>query len=436
MNWKKKHETVKNYLQAFQLVRRMLKEQWLSREQIEALQNIRLQKLIKHAYEKVPYYRRLFERAGITPEAIKTVKDLPKIPITSKADIRTLNPQDIISSDTEPARCYVKTTSGSIGIPLATFWDDYALTVYYSVCVRSHHLLNCKLMDKFLCIGPTYYPYNLLPQKLGICKVKMASPFSGPEEHIRLINSYRPDVLFCYPSVLKSLINFVRGKSHVKIYSPRLVTTSSEFLDAQTRAAAGLLLGSTPVQFYGSWEIGRIGNECVYRDGIHLNEDVIIPEFIPVYDGNSRKYHRIILTSLYNYAMPFIRYDQGDLVLPIHGDCDCGREFVRVKISDARAGDILYLPDGTTVSALHLTGIIFDLPGVNQFKIIQEAVNRLVIQIVKNEKYSDDAMGIAVKKIESLIPGIRTELSIVHHIDSDPSGKFRQFHSKITETSS
>lgn len=431
MGRKKKYETFRNYLKAFYLVRGMLREQWLSREQIESLQNKKLQKLVMHAYEKVSYYRKLLDQTGIRPEMIKTVRDLPKIPVTSREDIRKIDPMDITSQGVDISACYIKMTSGSSGIPLTTLWDDHALCVYYSTCVRSHHVLNCRLTDKFLCIGPTYYPCDLLPQRLGICAVKLMSPFSGPDEHIKFINSYQPDIIFCYPSVLKSLIHFVKKNTAIKIYSPRLITTSGEFLDDQTRAEAGELFGSAPAQFYGSWEIGRIGNECIYRNGIHLNEDIIIPEFIPAGAVNGQKCYRIILTNLYNYIMPFIRYDQGDLVQPIYEDCICGRKFLRIKMLDSRVSDVISLPNGTCISALHLAGMLFNLPGVSQFRIVQEAVDRLVIKVVPMEGFSASIAKGVLKKVDSLLPGIHAVMEEVHAIERDQSGKFRHFQSML-----
>lgn len=407
----------------------MLKEQWLSAEQLRTLQNRRLQSIVSHVYDKVPYYRRLLDREGIKPDTVLAVGDLQKIPITTKADLRNLSVEEITSRDADLRQCYRKNTSGSTGIPMTVFWDNYFLMVFYSTCVRTHRALRSGFTDKFMCIGPNFYPENLLIQRLGLCRVKTFSPFLGPQEHLRLINSYRPDVLFCYPSVISSLTRFVNNGWHEKVHSPRLVVTSSELLDNQTRASAAELFGSVPAQFYGSCEVGRIGSECSHRDGIHIHEDLFVPEFLPAGEMNGQQYYRLVLTCLYNYTMPFLRYDQGDLVSIIPEACKCGRSFVRIQMLTARLIDTLSLPDGTIISALHLTGIIQDMPGINQFKIIQKSPEQLVIQIIKGDGYSESAADDVLKQIRSLLPGVRPLIEIVNVIERDPSGKCRPFQS-------
>lgn len=182
---------------------------------------------------------------------------------------------------------------------------------------------------------------------------------------------------------------------------------------------------------YGSFEMGLIGSNCKYRDGIHLNEDMLIPEFIPAETVNKTTCYKIVLTSLTNFMMPFIRYEQDDLVQPLYEKCRCGRSFIRIKILDSRASDVIQLPDGSTVSALRFTGVIHALPGIHQFKIIQEAIDRLVIKVIKTERYSEEAAKAVLRRIDSLLPGMQTVLETVHEIERDPSGKLRQFQSKL-----
>lgn len=207
--------TVKNYVKAFWLLRKMLKNQWLSREQVETIQNSKLQKLVSHAYNKVPYYYRLFNKAGIRPEEIKTVRDLQKIPVTTKVNLRALQPQDVMAGNIDLKHYHTRKTSGSSGVPLTVFHNDYILMLAYCLLVRAHYFFNCRITDKILCIGPTYYPVNLLPQRFGIFKVKTLEPFVGAEEYIKVMNSYRPDILVCYPSVLKSLLRYVKNSKKV-----------------------------------------------------------------------------------------------------------------------------------------------------------------------------------------------------------------------------
>ena len=96
----------------------LLRNQWLSLADIQAIQRAKLQRLIAHAYDKVPYYRRLFDAMGIRPEDIREPDDLSKLPITTKAQILTHPSRDLVASGIDPAKCIKMRTSGSQGMPV------------------------------------------------------------------------------------------------------------------------------------------------------------------------------------------------------------------------------------------------------------------------------------------------------------------------------
>jgi phenylacetate-CoA ligase len=425
-----RYETVRNYLRILSELKGIIKNGQLDAAQLENIRNGRVCRLVKHAYEKVPYYRKLFDKADVKPEEILTAKDLERVPVTTKDHIRGLPVHEITSSGVDLNRCQVKKTSGSTGVPLTLFRDDQAVLTFYCLNVRALIFAGARFTDRILAIGPTFYPEKIVLQRLGIGKVKTVSPFEDPAEIVRHINLYRPDILHCYPSVFKSIIAFLIGKNE-EIYRPRILISSAESLDSQTRERIIKYLGSKPFQFYGSVEIGRIGSECFYRDGIHIYTDFVIPEFIPAGIQSGSPVYRIILTNLNNLAAPIIRYEQGDLVQMVDEPCPCGRKFLKITILDSRGSDVILLPGGNTVSALYLTSIILKLPGIAQFKIVQETIDRIVIKVITKEGYSEGGAGEACRAMDSALPGARTSFEIVPHIERDPSGKLRQFQSEI-----
>jgi phenylacetate-CoA ligase len=424
------YETVGNYLNGIRLLRRLFRDQWLPRERIEEVQNIKLQKLLRHTYQNVPYYRRLMDRVRVKPEEIVTGKDLERIPITTKNDLRGMPVQDITASGSDLNSCWPRATSGSTGVPLTVYRDNYSTLTFFGLNVRALRSVGARPTDKILSMGPTYYPTDLFIQNLNIGRVKMISPLKKPGELVDEMNSYKPDILHCYPSVLKSIISYLK-KTGKKVSRPRIIVCIAEFLDVRTRSDAVEYFGCRPFQLYGSVEIGRVGAECSQGNGIHIYSDFVIPEFIPSERVNDLAGYRLILTSLSNFTMPFIRYDQGDLVRVQDEPCACGRSFTKIEILDSRDSDVLCLPNGDMVSALHLTGIIYNLPGIYQFKIVQEAVNRIVIKIIRTAEYSEQLSEEAVRRIEALLPGVHTILEIVTEIEREKSGKLRQFQSCV-----
>jgi len=427
---KNKHETIKNYVSLLWNFKKTLSNPFLSRNEIRELQNLKLQKLVRHAYNNVPYYQNSFKRAGVLPEDIKTVDDLCKLPIISKAIVKELPPNQITSRHSNIDNCHARKTSGSTGTPMIIYWDNPAITTHYSTCARSHHILNCSIRDKILSIGPTYYPTGMMIQKFGICRVEKISPFSNFAVQIDKINDFEPDILLCYPSVLKSLNHYIRNNG-CNIYKPRMVITSGEFLDKKTSIDTEKILGTRPFEFYGAWEMGRIANDCRYGKGLHINEDIFIPEFIHAGPEYGEDAYSLVLTNLHNYTMPFIRYQVGDIVKPIYEPCDCRSSFTRIKILDGRGSYVVQLPNGNKISALYLNGIISNLPGVRQFKIIQESLKRLNILVVNTGELPEDAAKKAIEEIDAVLPGIKTEIKKVNYIEPGTSGKFKQFESLL-----
>jgi len=237
-------------------------------------------------------------------------------------------------------------------------------------------------------------------------------------------------VFLFYPSVLKTIIPHIK-RTNLEIFRPRIILSSGEFLDNQTRKDTTDIFGTTPFRVYGTEENGRVGAECKCRDGIHIYTDFIVPEFIPVNkdDGSSPK--RLILTNLHSFAMPFIRYDQEDFVHVNNEPCDCGMKFPRIRILESRPSDVIHLPNREVFSVLSLTGYILRLPGIFQFQIVQETIDQLLIRIVKAEHYSEAKTVKAVKTIGSLLPSVNVSLEIVQEIERDASGKFKQFKSRL-----
>ena len=409
----------------------MLGRQMMPRRRLLALQEAKLRRLIRSAYRNVPYYRDLLTKSGLKPDDIRTLDDLSRIPISTKADLARLPPDTLIARETDRRGCLPITTSGSTGEPLTILWDDSALLTFYGTSARAHRILGGRLRDRILSIGPQYYPDNLLIQRLGIGRVRLVSPFKTAAELLRLHNDYRPDILLCYPSVLKCLSHACQSQ-RIKAHKPRLLLTSGEFLDDHTAERAESFFGKRPFQFYGSWEMGRIANQCQSGEGLHINEDICIAEFLPVDPGMAGDCHRLILTNLYNFTMPFIRYDQGDLVGILQDSCPCGQTFQRIKLLEARASEVIHLPDGSKVSALRFTGLIFGLPGVSQFKYVQERLDSLLVQIVETEDYSHTAVLKLVSKIQGFLPGVAIRVETVSRITPNPAGKIVQFESRVS----
>lgn len=158
-----------------------------------------------------------------------------------------------------------------------------------------------------------------------------------------------------------------------------------------------------------------------------MNEDLLIPEFLPLSDEVGGTGRRLVLTNLFNYTMPFLRYDQGDIVHPMTGDCPCGSPFCRIAIRRGRTGAVLKLPAGGSVSALRLTSVLLPLTGIGQFRFVLAKDGALVLEVVAGAGFSRTEIDGAIRELQTLLRGIPVHLELVSRILPEPSGKTNQF---------
>ena len=173
------------------------------------LQNKKLRALIIHSYAHVPYYHNLFKKAGLHPDDIQTIDDLPKIPITRKRDIVDLPEDKVIASGIELNQCDVMRTSGTTGIPLNICWNKKAKLRERLLTARWHLECGDTLTNKTVDLGAGYavVPEGHWFQKIGIFRTKWVSPHLDVKTQVEEIKKYDPRALVSYPTLLEELAN-------------------------------------------------------------------------------------------------------------------------------------------------------------------------------------------------------------------------------------
>ena len=421
-------DTIGTYVRGIWALARSGRAPRLRAEKLTYLRERRLRAMVAHAYANVPYYRRLLDDTGVRPEEIRTEEDLTRLPITEKKDLRQLPVGDVVARGTEIARCLRPRSSGTSGVPLAVYRDVAGACIFYALTARALKMAGARIADTLMVIGPGYYPQGLLLQRLGVGRVTNLSPLQHPATLLDAIDAARPEILHAYASVLKSLLGYLRTAKRVP-HRPRVIISSADYLDEGTRLECREVLGVAPVQMYGAVETGRVGCECGLRDGLHLFTDFVVPELLPLDGEGTPRVHRVVLTDLTNRVMPFIRYDQGDLAEVVEGPCECGSVFPRIRLLYARSSDVVRLLDGDTMSALRLGGPLWDVPGLDVFKIVQDPSLRLVVKAVMKEGSDNAALRAAVAGVAALVPALQVDLELVDAIPANPSGKFTHFQS-------
>ncbi len=422
----------------FRLLPRMiqlLRNQWVPPERLLDIQTVKLRKLLTHAYENVPYYRQVFETAGITPGDIKDPFDLSKLPITTKAQVVTYPPGDLVARGVDHGKCLSLRTSGSQGMPFEILVRPEEKAWWGLLAIRTNFANHYHFGQKILIFSDARrIPHNKrMVEYLGLFRKTYTSIYDDLEQQVETAIALQPHVLRGMPSDLSRFAQAVRKKGITSI-NPKLIITSAELLDSKTRNFITETFPARLVDCYGSIECGWIAWECPARAGYHLNADCLIVEFIR--DGkavNPGEPGEIVVTNLHSYAMPFIRYSVGDVGIPNNTPCPCGRGLPLMNTVEGRMVDCLTLSNGRTVSPYQLTCLVEQIPGIQRYQIIQTQKDGILVKIIPDGRFTEQTSQRIIDDLNALLGEkilIHTEL--VQEIPKDSSGKFRVVKSHLS----
>lgn len=420
------------------------RDQWKDSRQLEKSRSKRIRAIIKHAYNYVPYYHRLFLSAGIKPEDIKNSGDLRKIPSTSKRDVQENYP-DIIARGLDVSKLTQHFTSGSTGVPLKVISDNLQVSFHFGSATYSFSECGVKSNDNFVTlVGGVQSMIGLrgYVRLLGGIGETIV-PLVPQEKLINVLRGINPSVIYAFPSVFSSLANY-----DVSGINPRLIFTQGEILTPHCRDLVRNMFNLELLDTYGSVEFGILAFECNEHCGSHMITSGAHIEFVDE-DGEEvspSEQGEIIVTGFYNHAMPLIRYRIGDEGVPTNEKCTCGRSWPLIKSISGRIGDHLVLPSGrkiTLVSFFHsfkkeLEKNVFC---ISQYQIIQEEKNRIIFRVVKGKEFDPHVLERIKKCLENHFAkreGEKLEvvMQVVKEIPAERTGKRRMWISLVDESDS
>lgn len=407
---------------------RLKKNQYLSPSELRALQEERLRAVVSNAYENVSYYRRLFESAGLRPNDIKTLEDLSKIPITTKSDLQSRKPEEIVAKGSSIDKGIVKYTSGSTGQPLKIFLSpmerDFQILLNLRILMEN----GLQWTDKVAyIINPYRFPKSKYWfQYTGLLRRAYLSVFDYPEKHADLIMKLKPDIRYGYPSNLTLLALYVR-ENGIKGIHPKIIFSVAEVLEPRAKNLIDSVMNVNTCDILGTIELGDIAWQCEARNGYHISADAVVVEFLkqglPAQPGEEGK---IVCTSLYSYTMPLIRYAVDDICVPSNRICTCGRTLPMIDSIKGRANDFIVLPDGQIIASCFLVIIMQAIHDVGQYRIVQEDKRKILVQLTKGKGFDPRTPQRIKEEIGKVIKNrLQVEIEIIEKIPRDQSGKIR-----------
>ncbi len=364
--------------------------QWWSRERLEGLQLESLQSLLQHAQKTCSYYTEDWNARRLNVSQVKSLADFSAWPLLTRDVIRR---HRLKMRTTADVKRMTKATGGSSGEPLQFDLDSGSNDRRTAMTYRGYGWAGAAPGTKQLYIWGT--AVGKVP---GWKRLKMdlhhrfdrhliLSCFEfTPErmrQHFERMNRYRADVIVAYTNPLYEFARFLKRES-LKPVRPNSIVVGAEKLHDFQREVIEEVFGAPIFETYGSREFMLIGAECEHHTGLHLSMENLLVEILN--DDGSPTPHgeegNVVITDLFNYGMPFIRYVNGDRAVAGFDMCPCGRGLPLLKKVVGRQLDTLETPDGRKIPGEFFPHLIKEFPAIRRFQIVQEKLESITLKLV------------------------------------------------------
>lgn len=392
----------------------------MSREQLREIQSIRLKKMVEYVYHNTPFYRKKFQEMDITPDDIKGIEDISKLPFTDKLDLRDNYPFGLAAVPmSEIVRIHA--SSGTTGKPVVVLYTRKDLATWAESISRAFAAYGATKEDIF----QVSYGYGLFTgglgahdgaTNIGASVIPMSS--GNTQKQITLMHDFGASVLCCTPSYAMFLGEAMKESGYPRDeFKLRVGAFGAEPWTENMRRELESLLGIKAYDIYGLSEVAGpgVGYECSFQCGTHLNEDYYYPEIVdpktgePLPEGTLGD---LCFTHLTKEGMPLLRYRTHDLTALHYDKCECGRTLVRMDRILGRCDDMLIIR-GVNVFPTQIEAVILSLKEFEpHYLLVVDRVNNTdtcELRVEVKEEYFVDEMAQMVglqKKLEAELRSI------------------------------
>lgn len=391
-------------------------------EKIREWQNEKLLRQVKHVWDNVEYYRNKMKEAGVTPDDIKSIDDLHKLPFLSKADLKAAYPYGLLAVPLKDC-VRIQSTSGTTGKRVVAFYTKEDIDMWNDCTARA--IVAAGGTNEDVC--QVSYGYGLFTggagldggsHKVGCLTIPTSS--GNTERQIMFIMDLQATILCCTPSYAAYLGETMREMG----YGPDDIPLKAGIFGAEAwseemRRDIEKTLGIKAYDIYGLTEISGPGVsfECSEQRGMHINEDHFIAEIIDPDTGEvlpEGAQGELVFTSLDKKAFPLLRYRTRDICTLTREKCSCGRTHIRMAKPRGRSDDMLIIR-GVNVFPSQIETVLLNNGYAANYQIIVGRVNNTDTLDVKVEMTSDmftDNVGEIQTRKKVLEDGMRSMLGI------------------------
>ncbi|MBQ3182907.1 MAG: phenylacetate--CoA ligase [Clostridia bacterium] len=354
----------------------------MSREDMKKLQSEKLVKQVKHVYENVPYYKNLMDEKGVTPDDIKSIDDLHKLPFLTKADLRDAYPYGLLAKPLSDC-VRIQSTSGTTGRRVVAFYTQKDIDLWEDCCARA--IVAAGGTNEDVC--QVAYGYGLFTggpglnggsHRVGCLTLPMSS--GNTERQIQFMTDLNATILCCTPSYAAYIGETLKEQG----YKPEDIPLKAGIFGAEPwteemRRGIEETLGIKAYDIYGLTETSGPGVafECSEQTGMHVNEDHFYAEIIDPDTGEvlpEGSKGELVFTSLDKEAFPLLRYRTRDICVLTRKECSCGRTLVKMAKPMGRTDDMLIIR-GVNVFPSQIETVLLKEGYEPNYQIIVDRVN-------------------------------------------------------------
>lgn len=427
-------------------LKEMRRNDMLTEAEVLEIQNSKLQKLVKHCYETVPYYTKLFDSLGVKPEQIRTRDDLRVLPVLTKQTIRD-NYDDLFSTAINPKRVRKSSTGGSTGTPLKFCTDSAEWSSWKASTLRAWEWYGLRLGDKVFSLGGSsinkkkaVFTFKGLYDLVIMRNFKYSSADVSDEcmqRNYEELMRLSPKAIRGYGSSLYIFARYIE-KMQLPVPKIKVLLTTGEVLMPEYRRKLEEVFKAPLYDAYGAGDGGILSHECPKREGLHITEEACIIE-ITDKQGNvlpDGEAGFVCTTDLDNYVFPFLRYHVGDMAYIKTQKCSCGRQTRLIGEVMGRAGKLMYNKQGVPISPTVLPMMFYPQLNyhnpeyqkvynkIDRFQIRQDAKGDICVLVkLKDSSEGHEQFEYILDNYRNHFVGSEVELRFVEEIPTLPSGK-------------
>ena len=392
-----------------------------SPEKLRELQDERLVKQVKHVWDNVPYYRKKMEEKGVTPDDIKGVDDLHKLPFLSKADLRDAYPYGLLAAPLKDC-VRIQSTSGTTGRRVVAFYTKNDIDLWEDCCARAivaaggtnEDVVQIAYGDGLFTGGAGLHGGS---HKVGSLTLPMSS--GNTDRQLQFMIDLQSTILCCTPSYAAYLAESIHERGLRDKIKLKAGIFGAEAWSEKMRQEIQNQLGIKAYDIYGLTEISGPGVafECSDQTGMHINEDHFIAEIIDPDTGEvlpDGTQGELVFTSITKEAFPLLRYRTRDICVLTREKCSCGRTLVKMCKPMGRSDDML-IGKGVNVFPSQIETVLIEQGYQSNYQIIVDRVNNsdtLEVMVEMTQDNFSDNLGKITEMEKSLVAALKAMLGI------------------------